>query len=431
MFVQIHFLTSHHASLLNRDATGQAKRIDFGRVTRTRISSQCQKKHWRDVMREQLSDVPFATRSRLVFNRIAEQIVDEAEKNGMEMDDIHARRLALEIMNLVLTESKSKKKNNKKEEEDSNATEEEKEQKLLEKLTDKQLDTNQPVVFGDPEIKFLSMLAFHVFRVNDGDMKKAVEHIKKSDKLIKDFVAGSDSAPKSVSDDDKNFFKVMRENMAYPVNGVDCAMFGRFINSNIFSRVDAPVHVAHAFTVHEQQSEIDYFSVCDDITMENGESGAAHINEADLNTGVFYGYVSIDVPLLVANLTGCRIDEWKQYAGDDIVRKVLENFMNAVAKVTPGAKLGSTAPYSWAEFIMVEIGEDFPCSMANAFLEPVEKRGDILQEAVKRIEEYRKNMEEIYGKKDNRVLVSTNRNWSGEKTPFAEAVKETVKAIAE
>ena len=34
-FVQIHFLTSYPAALLNRDDAGLAKRLPFGGVTRT------------------------------------------------------------------------------------------------------------------------------------------------------------------------------------------------------------------------------------------------------------------------------------------------------------------------------------------------------------------------------------------------------------
>jgi hypothetical protein len=46
-FIQIHSLTSYPASLLNRDDAGLAKRIPFGGAVRTRISSQCLKRHWR------------------------------------------------------------------------------------------------------------------------------------------------------------------------------------------------------------------------------------------------------------------------------------------------------------------------------------------------------------------------------------------------
>jgi CRISPR system Cascade subunit CasC len=46
-FVQIHSLIAYSAALLNRDDSGLAKRLPFGGATRTRISSQCLKRHWR------------------------------------------------------------------------------------------------------------------------------------------------------------------------------------------------------------------------------------------------------------------------------------------------------------------------------------------------------------------------------------------------
>ena len=46
-FIQIHFLAAWPGALLNRDDAGLAKRLPFGNATRTRISSQCLKRHWR------------------------------------------------------------------------------------------------------------------------------------------------------------------------------------------------------------------------------------------------------------------------------------------------------------------------------------------------------------------------------------------------
>ena len=46
-FLQIHTLHSYPAALLNRDDSGLAKRMPFGGAVRTRISSQCLKRHWR------------------------------------------------------------------------------------------------------------------------------------------------------------------------------------------------------------------------------------------------------------------------------------------------------------------------------------------------------------------------------------------------
>ena len=46
-FLQIHTLSAYAAGLLNRDDSGLAKRLPYGGVLRTRVSSQCLKRHWR------------------------------------------------------------------------------------------------------------------------------------------------------------------------------------------------------------------------------------------------------------------------------------------------------------------------------------------------------------------------------------------------
>ncbi|HSR53198.1 MAG TPA: type I-E CRISPR-associated protein Cas7/Cse4/CasC, partial [Acidobacteriota bacterium] len=76
-FIQIHTLTSYPASLLNRDDVGFAKRIPFGGAERTRISSQCLKRHWRTAddqwalerIGSNGGQVPMAMRSRRIFEK--------------------------------------------------------------------------------------------------------------------------------------------------------------------------------------------------------------------------------------------------------------------------------------------------------------------------------------------------------------------------
>ena len=46
-FIQIHTLHTYPAALINRDDAGLAKRLPYGGAVRTRISSQCLKRHWR------------------------------------------------------------------------------------------------------------------------------------------------------------------------------------------------------------------------------------------------------------------------------------------------------------------------------------------------------------------------------------------------
>jgi len=72
-FLQIHTLHNYPAALLNRDDAGLAKRLPYGDAIRTRISSQCLKRHWRmaeDAFALKNLNVPMAMRSRAFVERI-------------------------------------------------------------------------------------------------------------------------------------------------------------------------------------------------------------------------------------------------------------------------------------------------------------------------------------------------------------------------
>ena len=86
-FIQIHTLQSYPAALLNRDDSGLAKRLPFGGVTRTRISSQCLKRHWRmaeDEWSLRSIGAPLSVRSREVVERRVAKSVEEA---GVELGE--------------------------------------------------------------------------------------------------------------------------------------------------------------------------------------------------------------------------------------------------------------------------------------------------------------------------------------------------------
>jgi CRISPR system Cascade subunit CasC len=131
------------------------------------------------------------------------------------------------------------------------------------------------------------------------------------------------------------------------------------VTSDPRANIDAPVHVAHAFTVHAEEAESDYFIAADDLAREE-DTGADTIQETELTSGLFYGYVVVDLPGLLANL------------GDDapLAGAVLHNLIYLIAEVSPGAKLGSTAPYSRASFMLLEAGDRQPRSLAEAFRVP-------------------------------------------------------------
>ena len=160
-------------------------------------------------------------------------------------------------------------------------------------------------------------------------------------------------------------FRSFRETATLPA-GLEGALFGRMVTSDPGANIEAAIHVAHTFTVHREESESDYFSVVDDLQREDEDAGAAHIGDMELTAGLFYGYVVVDVPGLVSNLEGCKAEEW-QAADRELAGRVVHNLIHLIATVTPGAKLGSTAPYSRARFMLVETGSGQPYSLARCF----------------------------------------------------------------
>ena len=265
-FLQIHTLHSYPAALLNRDDRGLAKRMPFGGSVRTRVSSQCLKRHWR--MAEDAYSVRnidatrHAIRSREVVTRSVMQPLRET--NG--------------VPEAVL-----------------NAVEEAFQKGVYgEKGNDPK--ARQPLLLGLPEVEYLRDQAGQICAVHADDAKAAAE-------------AAQTLFSTKRSNDQRGNFKAFRENTKLP-GGLVGALFGRMVTSDPAANIHAAVHVAHAFTVHAEESESDYFSVVDDLQREDEDQGAAHIGDMELTAGLFYGYVVVDVPGLISNLTGCGQDEW-------------------------------------------------------------------------------------------------------------------------
>jgi CRISPR system Cascade subunit CasC len=173
----------------------------------------------------------------------------------------------------------------------------------------------------------------------------------------------------------------------------------------MLARVNASVRVAHAFTVHSEQNESDYFSAVDDLAAQDGELGSGHINNSELTSGLYYGYVVVDVPTLVANLTGVPQKDWLS-ADRSLAAKLIESLVQTIATVTPGAKLGSTAPYAYAQCVLIEAGDAQPRSLSGAFLQPVSLRGDVLREAYGALDEHLSELDAMYGREGKRWIAA-------------------------
>ena len=198
-----------------------------------------------------------------------------------------------------------------------------------------------------------------------------------------------------------NNFRAFREQASLP-GGLVGALFGRMVTSDPGANIDAAVHVAHAFTVHREESESDYFSVVDDLQGEDEDPGAAHIGDMELTAGLFYGYVVVDVPGLISNLEGCSPDDW-QNADKSLAGQVVHNLIHLIATVSPGAKLGSTAPYAYADFMLIEAGSRQPRSLANAFRKPSKAQ---IEDAVGKLSTHLDKLDKAYSNKEARRVMS-------------------------
>ncbi len=355
-FIQIHTLHTYPAALLNRDDAGLAKRLPLGDAVRTRISSQCLKRHWRvteDAFALSNLDVPMSIRSRGTLELIAKHL----QENGLTAPLAQAAAETLRDGGLLDKGGKDKKG------EDA-------------------LKTGQAVLLGKPEIDYL------VNRCTELAAGNADEKTLKA--AIGEWLKGKD---------EKKNIEALKHG-----SGLESALFGRMVTSDLLTSRDAAVYVAHAFTVHQAQVENDYFTVVDDLLQDAGELGSAGIFDTELASGLYYGYVVVDVPQLVQNLEG---EDFRKCFAEGasteqraLAARVVQHLLHLIATVSPGAKRGSTAPFDWAKFMLVEAGDWQPRSLAAAFhnaLSLDDNSAPIRQRAVGKLAAEIAAMDDAYG----------------------------------
>lgn len=362
-FIQIHTLHNYPAALLNRDDAGLAKRLPYGNAIRTRISSQCLKRHWRvadDVYALSTLGVPMATRSRELPRQMRDMLIEQGVSETLAQAAIEGMR------NAGLLDKAGKNPQG----EDA-------------------LSTGQAVLLGKAERDYLIGKCLAL----------ATEHTEA--KALKEAV----TAWLKEKDEKKNI-EAMKLG-----SGLESALFGRMVTSDVLSSRDASVYVAHAFTVHEAQVENDYFTVVDDLLRETGEQGSAGIFDTELASGLYYGYVVVDVPQLVANLEGVAIKDCFNADPEkrELAAKVVHHLLHLIATVSPGAKRGSTAPFEWAKLMLIEAGDWQPRSLAGAFQNALGLReGNIRERAVGQLANELQRLDAAYGAPSERRFLAVD-----------------------
>ncbi|MER6230646.1 type I-E CRISPR-associated protein Cas7/Cse4/CasC [Streptomyces sp. NPDC001616] len=341
-FIDIHVVQPVPYANLNRDDTNSVKTMLYGDALRTRISSQSWKRAIREHFQDALGDSALRTR------RIGERVAEALSERGW--DKALAERAGAHVAagsSIKWEVAKGKDK---------------------QPITNKVL-TNALVYLPEDAVEELA------------DIAEAHK-----DALTTDFTGKGKTKPESALKGKVD--KVFRKR-----NGV-INLFGRMLAEVDHAGVDGAVQVAHAFTTHTTEVELDYFAAVDDVTETKGdETGSGHMGTAEFSTGTFYRFATVDLKELSKNLSD----------DNDIcleaARELAGQFLLSFIESLPQAKKNSTAPHSLPHLVHVAVRSDRPLSFAAAFEEPVRsaEHGGYVGRSVSGIDAYSKAANTLLG----------------------------------
>ncbi|MGR6998792.1 type I-E CRISPR-associated protein Cas7/Cse4/CasC [Yinghuangia aomiensis] len=334
--IDVHVLHTIPYANLNRDDTNSVKTVQYGGANRTRVSSQSWKRAIR--LRAQQTLGQAALRTRRLPERLEEHLVAAHE---------WPRELAARAgVYTVLAGSVGAEAPKKKADADAprNAW-----------------ATAAMVYVPDTAIEELAQIAI--------EHRTALEAAKDVD------AAGMKKAKEAGVLPGDRIDAVLRSR-----NGI-INLFGRMLAELDDAKVDGAAQVAHAFTTHRTDSEIDYFAAVDDTTDAWGDiAGSAHMGHAEHSAGTLYRYAVLDLDDLAHNL------------GGDLgaAAELATAFVDAVVLSMPAAKKNSTAPHTLPDLVHLAVRSDRPVSYAAAFEQPVtaQRGGGFVQPSITALNEY-------------------------------------------
>ncbi len=172
----------------------------------------------------------------------------------------------------------------------------------------------------------------------------------------------------------------------------DIALFGRMLANDAGYNRQAAAQVAHAITTHKVIIEDDYYTAVDDLKTRDEDAGAGFLGEAAFGSGVFYLYLCVDRTLLVSNLGGGA-------EAEALAATAVGALVEAAATVAPRGKQNSFAAHGRAHYVLAELGDAQPRTLAGAFARPVTGT-DLLEGSVEALSRYRKALDATYGMAD-------------------------------
>ncbi|MFE0099865.1 type I-E CRISPR-associated protein Cas7/Cse4/CasC [Streptomyces sp. NPDC059009] len=357
-FLDIHVVQPVPYANLNRDDTNSVKTMLYGDALRTRISSQSWKRAIREHFQDTLGDSALRTR------RIGERVAEALRGRGWEQELAERAGAHVAAGSSIKWEvAKGKDK---------------------QPITNKVL-TNALVYLPQDAVEELA------------DIAEAHK-----DALTTDFTGKGSKKPESA-------LKGKIDKILVKKNGV-INLFGRMLAEVDQADVDGAVQVAHAFTTHTTEVELDYFAAVDDVTEAKGdETGSGHMGTAEFSTGTFYRFATVDLKELIKNLSD------DSDTGLEAARELAGQFLLSFIEALPQAKKNSTAPHTLPHLVHVAVRSDRPLSFAAAFEEPVRAaaHGGFVARSVQGIDAYSKAANTLLG--PDRVLHAAHASLHADK----------------
>ncbi len=333
-FLDIHLLQTIPYANLNRDDLGAPKTVVYGGKTRTRVSSQCWKRQVRLEVETVLADP--AVRTRRIVTAVAERLTAQGWP---------AELAAYAGKQVLMSAGKKGIK--------------------TEKVRDKNDISSVLLYLPAAGLDELAEIAAGHRDKLQAEMGKKSEKTQKAVLPIDDVAAVLSSRNGTIN------------------------LFGRMLAELPGGKVDGAVQVAHAFTVHSTDPEIDFFTAVDDIPSAD-DQGSGHMNAGEFSAGVFYRYASLDIVGLVDNLDG------DVATASELTGQFLRTFLAAL----PSGKRTATAPNTLPELAYVAVRSDRPISLAAAFERPVRPglEGGCGEPARDALTDYAAGLHQVWGR---------------------------------
>jgi CRISPR system Cascade subunit CasC len=341
-FANFHILHPVPFSNPNRDDTGAPKTTVYGGAVRGRLSSQSDKRASRLAF-EGGSDADRTARTKFAGRHLATKIEDLLAANDTTLTEKQTAKLQADV------------------------------KKELGRLTGASDDAKDTLVWlAEDEINRLA--AKVAARHADGDLTLDTADIA--------------------------------EVLSTCSESLTIAAFGRMFANRADLQIEAAVQVAHAFTTHAQQVDLDYFTAVDDLQESYDTpdaegrvkgAGAGHLDVNEYHSGVFYRYFNVNRGDLAANWGPLNRGEHD----DDVIGR-LDVFLTEMVRALPHGRDATAAHQTAPAHVLVTFSRR-GTSYAPAFEAPVEADGGYVTPSVERLARYADRIMRVDGD-DHRLV---------------------------